>query len=445
MLSYIKANQQFLFLLMTWVLSAIFFGQLASVIVLLCIFIFIRKDWMEEFFIGFLIILIMSDSLLEPIAFAKSFKNIYILILAFYFFLNAQTFPYQVRTYVYFLPFLFFALVGIFYSPVPETSIQKWLSYALLFVVVPNYVVKGYSMSGTLFLKNLIYTIFLVCLVGFSFNFINPEISISHGERFRGVFGNPNGLGIFLIIFTLLFSVINSLYPNLFSKKERLLIIFAILFFVIITGSRNALLAILLFYLFSYLFRISVLLGFLGFLIAVFLTEYITTNFISIISNLGLAAEFRVETLQEGSGRLLAWDFAWLEIKRSFFIGRGLGYDEYYMRKNFETLSQLGHEGGVHNTYLILWLNSGLMGLLSFFVSYITLFVKASFKNKLAFPVMITVLFSIIFEPWLAASLNPYTILFLVVLTLLTEDVFLNNEINKTIANDEAVKENAFA
>ena len=43
--------------------------------------------------------------------------------------------------------------------------------------------------------------------------------------------------------------------------------------------------------------------------------------------------------------------------------------------------------------------------------------------------VLFTVLFSISFEPWLAASLNPYTIVFLITLTgiLIPKSVFENS------------------
>ena len=52
---------------------------------------------------------------------------------------------------------------------------------------------------------------------------------------------------------------------------------------------------------------------------------------------------------------------------------------------------------------------------------------------------MFAIMLSINFEPWLAASLNPYTILFLIIITLLTEDIF-NNETEESNEDEEKVE-----
>jgi len=49
----------------------------------------------------------------------------------------------------------------------------------------------------------------------------------------------------------------------------------------------------------------------------------------------------------------------------------------------------------------------------------ITTFLKASRNTFLAFPVLYAALFQANFEPWLAASLNPYTICFFTIITIL--------------------------
>src|SRR5690606_33947912 len=170
------------------------------------------------------------------------------------------------------------------------------------------------------------------------------------------------------------------------------------------------------FLLFVRIFKFSPVLGFIGFIGVLFFINSITDLTISIIIELGLGDTFRIETLEEGSGRFLAWDFAWQRIQHYYFIGRGFGYDEHLMRSNFNYLSRLGHEGGVHNTYLILWLNTGLIGLAMFLRGFFLNFISAAKKTTIALPVMFTVMFSIMFEPWLAASLNPYTSLFIIAL-----------------------------
>jgi O-antigen ligase len=100
------------------------------------------------------------------------------------------------------------------------------------------------------------------------------------------------------------------------------------------------------------------------------------------------------------------------------FIGKGLGYDEYYMRKNFLLLSKLGHEGGVHNTYLILWVNTGVVGLLAFFSAVFSFIIQGYKKNKFAFASLVAILISINYEPWLSGSLNPYSSIFIILLVI---------------------------
>ena len=78
--------------------------------------------------------------------------------------------------------------------------------------------------------------------------------------------------------------------------------------------------------------------------------------------------------------------------------------------------------------YLIFWLNNGLVGVALFVFGLFSIFVKASFNCKLAFPILYAAIFQANFEPWLAASLNPYTICFFSILTLLLVGEFALNE-----------------
>ena len=153
--------------------------------------------------------------------------------------------------------------------------------------------------------------------------------------------------------------------------------------------------------------------------------QLISNNLADIITYLGLQDQFRIDTLENGSGRTIAWDFAWDQIQNDFFIGRGFSYTEYIFRINYEYLSMLGHQGAAHNSYLTFWLDTGLIGLVLYLFALITTFIKASFKSKFAFPVLYAVLFSNNYESWLTASLNPFTIQLLFILTLM----FIKNEV----------------
>jgi O-antigen ligase len=208
----------------------------------------------------------------------------------------------------------------------------------------------------------------------------------------------------------------------LFTRSEVYFIAAIILTSVLLSSSRNCLGSILVFLFFIRFYKISYYYGFIIVIISAIIFQFINENLISIINSLGLGEYMRVEHLDDGSGRIVAWAFAWAEIQRNFFIGQGFGYDKQYFAAHREFLMSLGHQGGVHNSYLTVWLNTGLIGLILFLVAYIRMFIKAASINYLAIPTMFAIMFSISFESWASSSLSPFTVIFLLIITLLQYD-----------------------
>lgn len=441
-LDVLRNNFQMFVLMIFWLMAGLYAGQGVLLFIPITIFIIFMNEKFPEILFGFIFILVLSDSLEESMAFAKSFKNIYILLLFFFFIFSLKTQVTVATTYRFFIPYFVFGLIGLMFSPIFFTSFQKLLSYIILFLTIPNYVVRSYQIQGEEFFRNLAYFLLAIIIAGFLIRFYNSEIAYSHGGRLRGLFGNPNGLGIFMILFIILFTIINSKYPDLFSRPEKIIFILIMFYVLYKTGSRTALLAVVLFLLFHQVFKFSTFFGFILFFLLMISIELLILYFPRVVIALGMQESLRIETLQQGSGRLLAWEFAWQNIQDSFFIGKGLAFDEDLMRSNREMLSRAGHEGGVHNTYLIMWLNTGLLGLLAFLTGFFMLFKKGAKNNSFAFPVMFSIMLSINFEPWLASSLNPFTILFLIIITVLTEDIF-NKQTDNSNNIDEEMDEAA--
>jgi O-antigen ligase len=73
----------------------------------------------------------------------------------------------------------------------------------------------------------------------------------------------------------------------------------------------------------------------------------------------------------------------------------------------------------VHNSFLALWLNTGIIGLILWIFAFLRTISKAMTRSYMTLPFFYAVLFSAFFEPWLMGSLNPYTITFLFALSLL--------------------------
>ena len=186
----------------------------------------------------------------------------------------------------------------------------------------------------------------------------------------------------------------------------------------------------------------SPIVGFVIFIIVLLLYQLISDNLVNIIVSLGLGEQFRVETLETGSGRVIAWKFAWDEIQHNFFFGKGFSYNEYLFRKNYDYLSRLGHEGMAHNSYLTIWLDTGFVGLLLFLVGLVSIFLKAAKRSRLSIPVLYAVLFSNYYESWITASLNPFTIQLVFILTIIFIYDFKTNvviDLNETPKIDEAI------
>ena len=419
MIDYVKSNLSFIAILIVWLLVGVYAAPLSYGLIPLTVLVFKRRDYYAEIIIGFFFILMISDSRVKSFAFAVDVKNIYILLLAAFVLFDSKNFkPFQ-NFYQKYIPFFLVALFCLVYSPYAGTSFSKLLSYFLIILVVPNFVHKAYSVKGVQFFRELIFFGSTMLLIGLVLKYIAHDVAYL-SDRFRGTLGNPNGLGIFLLMFFLLFSVISEYFKNLFTVNEKRIIYFLIFSSLILSASRSALTAILIFAIFRYLYNISPFVGFIIFIIFLFGYQLITSNIVPIVMALGLQDYFRLDTLTEGSGRLIAWTFAWEQIQYNFFLGRGFGYTEWIFGQYYEILSRKGHQGHAHNTFLTFWLDTGLVGLVFYVQAFILQFVQAAKRSRSAIPAMYAVLFSVFFESWLTASLNPYTIQLIIILTVFT-------------------------
>jgi len=425
LLQYYKENIQLFLILTIWLIVGIYGGPLIYGVLPITMFLMQRKDMYEELLLGYLFILILSDSQEGALYFAKEVKNIYISLLAVFIYTDRKDFQPFDSLYKIFIPFFVISLITISFSTGDSfflTGVQKTISFLLSFIVIPNIVIKLYRENGIQFLRRFVLFIFMVLVIGFLLKYILPETALLLGERYRGIFGGPNGLGVFCLLSFITFFVINNFFPDLFSKNERILIFGIILLSVFYSGSRNAVISVLIFYIFQRFFSLSPFLGFILFLVAIFITDLISSNATAIILSLGLGDYFRTNTIEEGSGRYIAWAFAWNQIQNNFFLGKGFAYNEFYMRHHYGELLKLNHQGGIHNSFLTFWMDQGLVGLLIYLYSYILMFIKAAQKSKFAFPIMFAISFSAFFESWLVGSLSPFAFMGMFVFTIITSE-----------------------
>jgi O-antigen ligase len=433
MFASIRNNSGYIFTLALWSIVGMISTEISIVVILTHLILFFNKQRYFEALFGMFFLFALSDNLEELWSFASVVKPYYLLVfgaLCIFKYKDLIKFPMIVR---HFSIYLLIALVCIYYSVDAFVSIQKVISFFLILLVVPNIVLHEYRRLGKEFFSDIVAYTVIIHFISIAVLITFPEVGISHGGRWRGMFGNPNGLGLFLISTYTLYRAVQYEFPGIFTKKENIFYTVLVLIFLWMSGSRTAMFSIITFEFILFGFRYSK--GITLILAIVFMVyfDYLNDLMISALASIGLSEDLRLDNIEEGSGRIIAWSFAWQDIqKNTLLLGRGLGYDEHLMRSNAHILTRLGHEGGVHNSYLIVWLNTGIIGLVAFLSSFISFFVKGYKRAKYAIPLMFAVFISANFEPWITSSLNPYTSMLLVTLTLM---LAIDDEEKKTVEN----------
>lgn len=416
-------------MLVLWAAMGAFLPKLVvSGIVVLSFLLVLRTRDLSKIFVVFIATLIFSDSRSSIFAFAETAKIGVVVLTLIYIAFNFDLFKSVPNViFKFFLPFLAFAVLATVWSQEKFTAFQKAFSYGLVYFVLPLLFLKALFTDKS-FIKDVLVFFFLILSAGVVIHLVNPEFTSLVG-RYRGLLGNPNGLGIFLtVMFPLIFLLGKELGDQFKENRFHILIYAVFGLSLVLTGSRTSLIAILIFVLFNRLRYLSNTVSFILFIALIFSYEYLLSTLPSIIEFLGLAEYFRLDTLEEGSGRFVAWSFAWQRVQEVFFVGGGFGYTEYIFKQYFAELSRLGHQGNAHNSFLTLWLDTGVIGILLFATGLLRTAFLAIKNSPYALPVIFSVLFSTYFESWLAASLNPFTGLFVISLTVLINYQNLSGE-----------------
>jgi O-antigen ligase len=443
-IEFLRDKKNFLLICLSWLVVGQYVAPLAYVLIIISVFQWYSNQKHEEILIGFLYILTLSDSRVTSLQFAGVIKNAYIVILALFAYRERENVFPRIGINIYFAFFYAIALICLLESPDIGLAFQKTLSYFLLFFSVPIYMALAFSKGGVNFLKSIIWFIVLMLIIGFGMKYVDP-IYVTLVGRFNSALGNPNGLGIFCLLVLILFDFINNKFPELFSRMERIIVFVVVGYSLLKSGARSSIMALLLYYFFKRFYKISPILGFITFILTIVVYEYISQNIVSIVLSLGLENYLRLDTLKDASGRLVAWEFAWQQIQKSFYLGRGFSFTEHVFFEYRLYLRNLGHQGAAHNSYLTLWLDTGLIGLVSFLTGLILFFIKIAKQNKLVMPMLFAVLFSNQYESWITASLNPFTILVLITISVVFLEYSENQEGEETehIPDDERETANA--
>ncbi len=421
MLEHIRRYRELILFVSMWIILGNINTELAMASVVISVILLWRGNRTMELMLGFITLLVFSDSMMVSLEFAKKVKDIYLVLLAVFLIFDKSLVREKNVLFVNFIPFFIWALCMIPRSPIPVVAAQKTISYALIFLVAPFYFTKLIREHGPNFFKGYFWAVTIILVSGLILSFIDADKGYLMG-RFRGVFGNPNGVGVFCAMVMLVLVIARSQIAGLFTRIELLWIVGLILISVFISGSRNSLITIVFFFAFLRTYKLSKWLGFAILIFLVVAYEIVISNLPEILNYFGLAKALRVDSLQSGSGRFVAWGFAFRIINSDvmqFFMGKGFAFEEYIFHSYQDYLVRLGHVGGVHNSFLALWINTGIIGLVLWMYGFLKTVFQASRFSYLAMPIVYAIFFSAFFEPWLNASLNPYTIHVILVLSAL--------------------------
>jgi len=405
-----KLSKGILLQLALLVLSSFGGAIVSQIVVLLVLGWNLSKNRFGDAMVVFLVLLLFSDSVFSLYANPGKAKDFAALLIGFYVFTKTKN-PLQNSFINYFWAYLFVALLGLLLVNFRVVGLQKLISYGLMIIIIPSSVTHILNRPGGMnFLRKLLFVFAAIYLFSILMSRINPGVYAWLG-RFNGIHRNPNGVGIFSALFVMNLVLVKDIYPNLFSKRMFWTMIGVFLFAIVLCRSRNALLSLGVFYLFRTI-KVKFVAGVL--LVLVIASGYglITYLVEGLIVQFGLEDELRLDTLSYASGRIYIWNACLIEIQNSYWIGHGFTYEEYskWDQKYIGIVEKIDHNyGNVHNSYLTIWLNTGLFGLISYMAGLIFLVFKAQIKSKTIAPLFFGALLIAFFESYMVASLNPYT------------------------------------
>lgn len=410
-------------LLLLAVIMTVFIGIIAGPVTyvvapLVLIAFYNNKRYRKSALLFFFFILIMSDSLKPYFQFFKTIR-VECIVLLFLFALRYIIYKKRVdKNLLYILPFVSCLFISLFYSPTFVPTALRTLSYLFLPVIIFSLYKEEVLASKGYFIKDILLFASIFIIIGHILFIVAPEMVKSYGEgneiRISGLFGNPNGLAIFCF---LLFPIL--LYVNRFgilNKASTNFLIYLLLFSILISGSRTSLGGSLIFFIYWIANKYNIFFRFfLKLIIPVLIVLSVTIGVQVIASSDYLSKRLRLSTLESAGGRLDAWRWGYQQVPKHLYFGRGLLYDTNIYQINFPESFRRVNRGfnAAFSGVLGLLLDSGVVGTVAFVFFIFMSFSKFQDK-KIVIPLFLAMLLSWIFESWILATLNPFTIIFFI-------------------------------
>lgn len=396
-------------MLLTSIPIGVFTGFIGTTIYFMALMILKSTPYnLELLFFSFLLTFILANNFSGPLSYNENlrFSILGISLISLY--------RYKVKHLnlgLYTIPFVFISLiVTLLFSYLGGVALLKGLAYFLIAFAI-------FKLTPIIYLRQ---ENFPIILFNFFFAFILVNVlllfipSFYLVGRFKGLLGNPNGLGMLLVFIYGIIDLLKRRNELPFLEKRIKLLNLALWIMVVLTGSRTALIALICYFLLNTFsnkvkLRIPILL-----LVVLGSIVFLNLNLNDIINSVGLENYIRLNSLESASGRKEVWIVAWKEIKNNFWFGQGFTYDNYFIN-DYAARYIYGvaarQWNGVWSSYLSLLLNVGFVGLICYFIMVFNFFKNAQLKATALIFIISTFLIGIT-ESWMAASMNPFTPLF---------------------------------
>ena len=113
-----------------------------------------------------------------------------------------------------------------------------------MYLTIPIYVRHLHFKMGKMFWTTLLTFLIGMLSIGLVLGIVAPEIGMLGSGRFKGILGNPNGLGIFLNLCFILWMTLKELKLIELSYRQNLVVGFVIFLSLFWCGSRNGLMSV---------------------------------------------------------------------------------------------------------------------------------------------------------------------------------------------------------
>ncbi len=276
--------------------------------------------------------------------------------------------------------FVVYAFLSVVYSSFPSLTLERSTTFLVLYISVFWIIWKyAYEQSPEKIIYLMLNVIKLIFIVSFLMIFVSPHRVFLAG-RFQGIFQNPNSLGITCAIFLPLM-----LWQFLETKKIiTLFLFFLMLIALFLSASRNSINASVItlgYFIYMRSSKHRPLIFFTSMSLILMLVWFMQT----------LAKEFfhiyyRVESISSMGGRIELWPRALNLITLKPILGYGFGVEEKILYlKNAKLYNLPGSY--VHNSYLGMMLQLGIIGFVIFFIPLFILLFKELFSKQDTTPV----------------------------------------------------------